>query len=337
MIKKIIAVVIFITLSTLHAFSGGAVAFQGTIVLTDNGEKGILGNDQGIMRFVPVYGNFRVFYGEMLSTYALHIFPVGIKVDFKGGITGGVKTDEGWYRYDLSGECTVIIKTQEYTVPRNATGKSIPSLHEIVQELMSASFSDFDPYLIDEYIDIIQKLNNHNPAVPLKPGQTIVLPVIEKGFKIAKYRLGSEVVFPEIKTIIRIAADSAAYNENNLPCLRQLVTIEYGNGFSVINKILLPVNVSSDFPYEIVLHHNERNLKYVVIKGYYHFHIYNVSNNKLSEKLIPKFASAEHADSQSGSLSKFKLTADGKTLSGYALDFGNFEYDLSNPDYPIQK
>ena len=152
------------------------------------------------------------------------------------------------------------------------------------------------------------------------------------------YYIRSEIVFPSIYKVVRVISDQDVLSENETGQIiyNKLVVINYINGFSIIKTRELPKdNIYHN--YKLPLYYDGAEAKFVVIAAAKQFFIYDLLANKLSEKIIPQFEDAEYADSQSGNLTFTGISSDGKLLSGEALDWGSFEYDVTIPFKPFQK
>jgi hypothetical protein len=336
--KKIFLIITFIITNLFCLFAGGGTQFDGMIVLTANGEKGIAADDTSLTFFVLVYGECEIYYNNKPCPLKLWQLPVGIKVMFKGGITGGWPMENGFkiYRPDTFMACKVSIKMKIMTVDRG-DHKSYTAA-TLVNDLLNNLYPQLDYTMKADFKTRILALMNIDASVQLNQGEQVVIPAIEDGFLARNYCIGSEIVFPSVYKIVRIISDQDAAGKSTAGerVYNKLVVIDYNRGFSVIASKELPKD-NITLQYTIPLHYDGPASKFVVVAAAKHFFIFDVRVNKLSEKIVPRFKNAEYADAQSGNLSFTGISADGKTLSGEALDFGSFEYDLTVPSAPLQK
>jgi hypothetical protein len=107
------------------------------------------------------------------------------------------------------------------------------------------------------------------------------------------------------------------------------------NNLKLIRQIILPVNLSPDFPYKLIFKF-EGDRKFAVIKGNRIFYIYDFLADSLSKPIKPRLSIEEAVDAQTGMLINLRLSVDGNTLSGEAMDMGAFSFYLSNPLKPKQ-
>jgi hypothetical protein len=136
---------------------------------------------------------------------------------------------------------------------------------------------------------------------------------------------------------LTLSADSTTYDQKWGDVHRVLSSWEIdGNGIlKSVNRIALPVNGSPDFKYALTLVH-EGDRTFVVVKGMWHLFIYDVMNDQLSNLMRPDFPNGVGHDAQTGHLKNIELSDDGMTLSGYAMDLGDFKYDLTDLLNPVQ-
>lgn len=127
---------------------------------------------------------------------------------------------------------------------------------------------------------------------------------------------------------VQIAADSTSYDEKFGDSYRVLrVLEEVNNKEQEISRRLLPVNHSPDFRYNFADVYAENKQEWVVIQGNYFFFVYDVVNDRLSEKIFPpKPRNYEAADAQSGRI--VTLAFEGNRLNGNAQDIGPFHFTI---------
>ena len=144
----------------------------------------------------------------------------------------------------------------------------------------------------------------------------------------------------EIKSLnkkLTLIADSTTYDQKWGDVHRVLLSWQADNtgSFKQVNRVVLPINTSPDFKYALLIKH-EGDRTFVIVKGVWHMFIYDVKNDTLSDKMRPLFTDGVGHDAQTGHLKNIELSQDGLSLSGYAMDLGDFKYDLTNLLKPVQ-
>lgn len=147
----------------------------------------------------------------------------------------------------------------------------------------------------------------------------------------------SEVEFKSVNKVIRITADSTTYDRRFGDSYRVLLVFKKENEKKLkqIRRIVLPVNRSPDFPYKLT-EQFEKESKFVLVQGFVTLFIYDVLRDSLSKTIVPRFKNPVGVDVQTGHLQNLKISEDGKFLTGYTLDLGDFKFDLSNLMEPKQ-
>lgn len=128
---------------------------------------------------------------------------------------------------------------------------------------------------------------------------------------------------------VQIAADSTSYDEQFGDSYRVLRVLKNINGREIeLSRQLLPVNASPDFRYRFADVYAKDEQEWVVIQGHYFFFVYDVVNDRLSDKILPpKPKGFEAADAQSGRITT--LAFEGNRLKGVAQDIGAFYFPIS--------
>jgi hypothetical protein len=143
---------------------------------------------------------------------------------------------------------------------------------------------------------------------------------------------GNQLWLHEIDLWLCIVADSTTYDANYGDSHRILEVYDTKDCRLVERKVL-PVNVSPDFPYylaEITYNHTS-NL--IAIRGFSTVYIYDAVGRKLLPNLKPTFANERYGvDAQSGMILRLELWE--KYLVGFSRDYGSFAFDLSNQQKP---
>lgn len=100
-----------------------------------------------------------------------------------------------------------------------------------------------------------------------------------------------------------------------------------------IDRQLLPVDVSPDFPYYFANINYNNTSQIIAIQGPQAVYCYNLASKTLLPRLEPQFLTERDAvDAQSGQIQRLELWED--YLIGFAQDYGAFAFDLSNTNAP---
>ena len=128
---------------------------------------------------------------------------------------------------------------------------------------------------------------------------------------------------------VQITADSSSYDEQFGDSYRVLRILKNDNDKEIeISRQLLPINASPDFRYRFADVYAKNQQEWVVIQGHYFFFVYDVINDRLSEKIFPpKPKNFEAADAQSGRI--LSLAFEGNQLNGTAQDINPFHFSIS--------
>lgn len=119
----------------------------------------------------------------------------------------------------------------------------------------------------------------------------------------------------------------------NLGDSHRILKVLNAKDCQVILEETLPINRSADFPYYLAPGTYDFNNQIVAIQGFSSLYYYHVKSQKLVGPIIPQFsADKEAVDAQSGMVKG--LTTWEHYLLGHALDFGNFAYDITDPNSP---
>ena len=136
--------------------------------------------------------------------------------------------------------------------------------------------------------------------------------------------------------MIQITADSSTYDKKFGNSYRVLLVYYTGHcRVYLTRRIVLPINMSPDYPYRLV-EKFEGDKNFVVIAGSRMFFIYDVAADSLSNPVFTKFPYKDGVDAQTGQIINLQLSKDGKTLTGEAFDYGRFSFDITDPLSPKQ-
>ncbi len=143
----------------------------------------------------------------------------------------------------------------------------------------------------------------------------------------------NQMLSQDNKILIVVKADSSTYDEDlevNSHRILELYNIE---NCTTIDRKVLPVNVSADYPYYIARVSYNTNSQLIAIRGFNNIFVYDLNNNKLLPELQPEFKEERYGvDAQSGRILRIELWEN--YLIGYAQDYGAFAFDLSNNNTP---
>ena len=133
-------------------------------------------------------------------------------------------------------------------------------------------------------------------------------------------------------TLICITADSTTHDKQFGESHRVLEVYDTRT-CTVINREVLPVNMSPDFPYYIADIIFNKNSHLVAIKGFGNVYCYDAKGQKLLEPLVPEYVNERVVqDAQSGQVKHLEVWEN--YLIGYASDLGGFVFDLSDVENP---
>ena len=145
-----------------------------------------------------------------------------------------------------------------------------------------------------------------------------------------------DIEFKSLNKVVRITADSSTYDKKFGNSYRVLLVYYTGHcRVYLTRRIVLPINLSPDYPYRL-LEKFEGDKNFVVIAGSRRFFIYDVDADSLSDSVFPRFPYRDGVDAQTGQIINLQLSKDGLILTGEACDYGRFSFDLTNPLSPIQ-
>ncbi len=132
--------------------------------------------------------------------------------------------------------------------------------------------------------------------------------------------------------LVAVTADSSTYDPDYGDSYRVLEVYDTRN-CSLIERKVLPVNVSPDFPYYVaeISYNNVHQM--AAVRGFNTIYLYDAESRKWLPEFKPKFPSGRSgADAQSGMIQRLEVWED--YLIGYSQDFGAFVFDLGNKTQP---
>ncbi len=134
------------------------------------------------------------------------------------------------------------------------------------------------------------------------------------------------------EVLVAITADSTTYDPDYGDSYRVAEVYDTRN-CSLIERKVLPVNVSPDFPYYAaeISYNNVHQM--AAIRGFRSIFLYDAENKRWLPEFKPKYASARSGgDAQSGMIQRLEVWED--YLIGFCQDYGAFVFDLGNKNQP---
>ncbi|MFN7118413.1 MAG: hypothetical protein ACK4TA_16570 [Saprospiraceae bacterium] len=135
------------------------------------------------------------------------------------------------------------------------------------------------------------------------------------------------------EVLVAITADSTTYSADLDAPGHRILEIYDTKNCSLIQRQVLPVDESPDFPYYIsdITYNNVTHL--VGIRGTSSIYLYDVASRKLLPRMKPQFATKRPGiDAQSGMVQRLEVWEN--YLVGYAQDYGAFVYNMTNAQNP---
>lgn len=143
---------------------------------------------------------------------------------------------------------------------------------------------------------------------------------------------GNQKLVKDQHTLICITADDTTHDKQ-FGDSHRVLEIYDTRTCKLINREVLPINRSPDFPYYIADIIFNKNSHLVAIKGFGNLYCYDTKGQKLLQPLVPKFMNERVGqDAQSGQVKHLEVWEN--YLIGYALDFGGFVFDLTDVRNP---
>lgn len=143
---------------------------------------------------------------------------------------------------------------------------------------------------------------------------------------------GNQLWIRDKEILATIVADSATLDPD-LGESHRILEIYDTKTCQRIERKILPVNFSADYPYYLAqMNYNNAN-QIVGIRGLSAVFVYDVENKQLLPELTPEYKAERYGeDAQSGMIQRLEVWE--KYLIGYAQDYGAFVFDLSNSAEP---
>ena len=140
----------------------------------------------------------------------------------------------------------------------------------------------------------------------------------------AKVLDGNSLLVRERGLAVFIAADSSTYDSNLGDSHRLLITMDMVK-CEEIDRQLLPMNISADFPYRLADISYHRLRKLIAIKGLKTVLCYDLMKKTILGPVYPQYKNErEYADAQTGNIQRLEIWED--YIMGYATDLGAFAF-----------
>lgn len=143
---------------------------------------------------------------------------------------------------------------------------------------------------------------------------------------------GNQIWIRNLGILVAVTADSTTFDED-FGDSHRVLEVYNTESCEQIDRKVLPVNVSPDFPYFLaeITYNNDSEL--VGIRGANSIYVYNVSERELLPELKPQYLSERLSeDAQSGNILRLEVWE--HFLIGFAEDEGTFAFDLANENSP---
>ena len=143
---------------------------------------------------------------------------------------------------------------------------------------------------------------------------------------------GNQLWLREKEILVAIVADSSTFDADYGDSHRVLEVYDTKNCKQLDRKIL-PVNESPDFPYYLAkINYNNAN-QLVAIKGFNNIFCFNLQNRQMLPVLSPEFKTERYgSDASAGMINRVEVWED--YLIGYAQEYGTFVFDMKNANEP---
>ena len=136
----------------------------------------------------------------------------------------------------------------------------------------------------------------------------------------------------EHNLLVVLTADSITRDENT-GASHRILDVYDATTCERINRQILPVNVSPDFPYYLAKINYNNDSQIIAIRGFDKVYLYDLANNQMLPPLEPGYLGERYAaDAQSGMIQRLELWE--HYLIGSAQDMGVFIFDLNDRRAP---
>jgi len=136
----------------------------------------------------------------------------------------------------------------------------------------------------------------------------------------------------EANTLVCVVADKET-EDAELGDSHRILEVYDTRTCELVERKVLPVNSSPDFPYYLAKITYNNSSKMVAIRGFDKIYCYDVEDRHLSTPIRPAFLNERYAeDAQSGMIKRLEVWEN--YLIGYAQDKGVFVFDMANRQRP---
>lgn len=143
---------------------------------------------------------------------------------------------------------------------------------------------------------------------------------------------GNQIWIRDLGVLVAITADSTTFDAD-FGDSHRVLEVYNTTTCEQIDREVLPVNVSPDFPYFLAEITYNKDSELVGIRGANTIYVYNASQRELLPALQPQFVSERLSeDAQSGNILRLEVWE--HFLIGFAEDEGTFAFDLANETSP---
>lgn len=143
---------------------------------------------------------------------------------------------------------------------------------------------------------------------------------------------GNQLWIRDKEVLATIVADSATLDPD-MGESHRILEIYDTKTCQKIDRHILPVNFSPDYPYYLAQMNYNNAHQIVGVRGLSAVFVYDVENKKLLPELTPEYKAERFGeDAQSGMIQRLEVWE--KYLIGYAQDYGAFVFDISDSNDP---
>ncbi len=144
---------------------------------------------------------------------------------------------------------------------------------------------------------------------------------------------GNQLWIREKQLLVAIVADSSTYDQDLDTDSHRILEVYDTKNCTLLERKVLPVNVSADYPYYLSEITYNKTYQMVGIRGFSSIYCYDIESRQLTPAMQPKFLTERYGeDAQSGMIQRLEVWED--YLIGYAQSYGTFAFDMKNKQNP---